>query len=437
MGHGACETFNKQTAIITPSGGVTSDPMIIGEHAWKLLKSFNFDPRELRGIGIQIQKLEKNSAATEVQAQAVLPFKSVAVVQASQRNGTTSSLNARALIEPQILVEPPSQDDVTLNIEPQLDRTLSHPAFDLPSFSQVDMSVFEALPADVRQELEVEYKRRSVTPGPVAGPAFPQGREPVPNFNAGPAKGTDVKRITRQFAPRGRPPLFPPAKGRLFVKQPSRVRFAVRVSDEELRALDIDPGVFALLPNNIQREALATARGARNPGVSINVVRKPLRPPKDRVAAFVYRRPPPLARHAETQVLKRPGEAKGEKLLFTETGDVQQVVEAWVDGFREYPPNQRDVDSFAKFLVRCVDSAQSGDMGVEKAVKVAKWWLILLRRYFGVWEHAANAGEGEQGEDGRITSEMVGKAWWRAFWEVKNKMDIVARKKFGGCLSLR
>ena len=36
--------------------------------------------------------------------------------------------------------------------------------FDLPSFSQVDMSVLEALPRELRGELENEYKRRSASP---------------------------------------------------------------------------------------------------------------------------------------------------------------------------------------------------------------------------------------------------------------------------------
>ena len=59
MGHGICDAHNKQMPLIAPGGRATSDEKVIGEHAWRMLKSFNFDPKELRGISIQIQKLEK------------------------------------------------------------------------------------------------------------------------------------------------------------------------------------------------------------------------------------------------------------------------------------------------------------------------------------------------------------------------------------------
>jgi len=39
--------------------------------------------------------------------------------------------------------------------------------------------------------------------------------------------------------------------------------------------------------------------------------------------------------------------------------------------------------------------------------------------------------------EGDATAEAVGKAWWAAFKRVKEQVDLVARKKFGGCLSLR
>ncbi|KAG2362463.1 hypothetical protein BDR07DRAFT_1451165 [Suillus spraguei] len=61
MGHGICETFSKQTLLSSTNGRATSDPKDIGEHAWSLLGSWGFDPKELRGIGIQIQKLDTPS----------------------------------------------------------------------------------------------------------------------------------------------------------------------------------------------------------------------------------------------------------------------------------------------------------------------------------------------------------------------------------------
>ena len=76
--------------------------------------------------------------------------------------------------------------------------------------------------------------------------------------------------------------------------------------------------------------------------------------------------------------------------------------------------------------------------GIQRAIAVVKWWLVLLRRHFGVWENVPELEGGDAGgRPERVTSEYVGRAWWRAFREVKGKMDAAARKKFGGCLSLK
>ncbi|KAI0355132.1 hypothetical protein OH77DRAFT_1504410 [Trametes cingulata] len=441
LGHGLCEAYNKQTPLIAPGGRATSDDKVIGEHAWRLLKSFNFDPRELRGIGIQIQKLEKASGASDSElGQAVLPFKRVEASEqgrgraAPKENMSDDAGEGRG---PEIAVQPPSQEDDDIQI-------LDHPSgkaqlkaeVDLPSFSQVDMSVFEALPDDVRKELEEEYRRRSATPGPAPKDPSPPPPEPQKKFNIT-VKGNNVKRITRQLAPRNRPLLSPTNK--LFTKRV--YTSSVSVTKSELQRYGIDPDVFAALPPEMQREQLAAHRA---PGVTLYAgERKILKPSSGRgkrsskSPGVVFRPPPaPKAVYLEPPTLKRQGKEKGEKLYFSETDDVQRVVEAWVDGFKEHPPNQRDVDYFAKFLVQCVDGTRSSDTGVERAVAVVKWWLVLLRRHFGAWENALESAHGSE-RPMRMTSELVGLAWWRAFKEVKAKMDEAARKKFGGRLSLK
>jgi DNA repair protein REV1 len=157
-----------------------------------------------------------------------------------------------------------------------------------------------------------------------------------------------------------------------------------------------------------------------------------------RSPSVAYRKkPPPKANHPEPVGLKRPGGQKGARLSFTETEDVQDVIQSWVETYQQHPPYKRDIDFFAKFLVQSADSSRSTDTGMEKSVAVLKWWLMLLRRYWGRWEH-------DVGEDGAntasmesVSGEQVGRAWWNAFRHVKDQVDLVARKKFGGSLSLR
>ncbi|KAF9228819.1 DNA repair protein [Gyrodon lividus] len=403
MGHGVCETFNKQTTLANAQGLATSDGKDIGEHAWRLLKSWEFDPTELRGIGIQIQKLEKSGSGDVGQAK--LSFQS-----ADRKPQSKGHVQLRDDMAPEIVVQPPSSPAEPAPANIAVENRIAHVEF--PSFSQVDQDVLAALPGDIRKELEDEY-RRSRSPmsvEPVATTVEPRRKLLV--------KGTNVKRITQQLAPKHRATLSPKKN------RPS----SVRVSEAELRELDIDPEVFAALPVDMQREQLIVARHKKSGG-AFNERRLVIKD-TTRVARSLYpKKPPPQANHPRPATLKQQGKQKGEKLYFTETDDVQRVIEAWVEGFQEHPPNQKDVDYFSRFLVQSVESS---DTGMEKTIAVMRWWLVLLRRMWGMYEEAQINGATQ-----RVTSEAIGNAWWRAFREVKAKVDAVARKRFGGTIVLK
>lgn len=414
MGHGICETFSKQTLLSSANGRATSDPKDIGDHAWALLDSWGFDPKELRGIGIQVQKLDTLSASDIADpGQVKLPFHARSSKTTIQENTEQDVLPV-----PRIITEPPSQDD-PLQDENEAGPSRPLPTLDLPSFSQVDKDVFNALPDDVKKELEVEYQRRSRSPMPAEQPSH----DVRPTILV---KGVNVKRITQQLAPKNRTSVSP-RKSTLFAKRD--VPSYMRVSNAELRKLDIDPDVFAALPLDLQREQVIMARHARSGNLFQE--RKIIKASSRAPSAPYRKKPPPQAKHPEPPLLKQQGKQPGEKLYFAETGDVQTVIESWVKGFTEYPPKQKDVDYFSKFLVRSVESA---DTGIEKTIGVMKWWLILLRRNWEVYERASGA---EENHDGRSTAESIGKAWWKAFWEVKTKVDTAARRRFGGSLSLK
>ncbi|TCD63972.1 deoxycytidyl transferase [Steccherinum ochraceum] len=418
MGHGLCETFTKQMQLVAPGGRATSEDKIIGEHAWRLLKSLNFDPKELRGIGVQVQKLEK--ASDVAKAKPVTDH---------------SEYAAHPIEPPGINVEPPSSPDRDQISgrqfrEPSKARA-SGSAHDLPSFSQVDMSVYvyESLPEDIRQELEGEYKRRSVTPAfppeiesPSKRVRFASPQKPTnvfPKLKIS-VKGTNVKRITQQLAPRNRASISP-KKSTLFKKR--NVLFKVNISETELKKLNLDPEVFAMLPKDIQREQLAAARFKKSGKIGVTVGSKRKLKPIPRLLPRTRPKyippPPPQANFPERPTLKQQGEKRGEKLYFSEKDDIQDVIGKWVSSFLEHPPNRKDVAFFAKYLLQCSDNSRSPDSGLERAIAVLKWWLVLLRRHFGVWEHANILDTGEMKRDGHWTSEGVGRSWWDAFRDVK------------------
>lgn len=318
-------------------------------------------------------------------------------------------------------------------------------AIDLPSFSQVDMTVFEALPDDIRQELEAEYqRRRSATPKPepVAAAELPRRASSV-HLTRG---GISNSRV-RGAASRSRSGRQPPgnnsrSRGRSAPPPiPAAPAAVVRVKPGELAELGIDEGVFAALPVPIQREQLAAARGAR-----VRPSQQPVRPtsplkPLQRLEGrwaplkgpheYIPPPPPPRAHFAEAErpYLRCGG---GGAAPVVEGADVRKVVRAWVDEFVRYAPHAEDVSLVGGYLVRCVET----DVGAERAVGVMRWWAALLRRRWAVWEHADERDEEpEPGED--VRAEAVGMAWWRAYRQVANGMNEVVRKRFGGSLKFR
>ena len=458
MGHGQCITYNKQSPLADSDGHATSDPRLIGQVSWHLLRVLNIAPHELRGISIQIQKLDAPNRCAPTPGQARLQFRS----KPNSTSAGTSMGHAPNALES-------SSELVTAQPEPKAPPK----GIDLPSFSQVDMTVFDALPDDIRQELEVEYQRRRSAPPkpePVAVADLPRRASSVHPTRGGISnsriRGTASRGGRRDSStfggrqPAGNNSRRSRGPGR-FAPQPIAPAPAavvrVKVKPGELTELGIDEDVFASLPVSIQREQLAAARGAR-----VRPSQQPVRPtsplkPLQRLEGrwaplkgpheYIPPPPPPRARFAETEKpslrcgaaenknkknKKGGGGGGGAQPVVVEGADVRKVVRAWVDEFVRHAPHAEDVALVGGYLVRCVET----DVGAERAVGVMRWWAALLRRRWAVWEHADERDEEpEPGED--VRSEMVGMAWWRAYRQVGNDMNEVVRKRFGGSLKFR
>src|SRR6266576_1634169 len=248
MGHGQCITYNKQSALADSDGCATSDPRLIEKVSWHILRVLNIAPHELRGISIQIQKLDAPTGCAPTPGQARLPFRC-----------KPNSTSAGTSMGPAPNARAPPSELVTAQPEPKAPAK----GTDLPSLSQVDMAVFEALPDDIRQELEAEYQRRRSAPPkpePVAVAELPRHASSVH-----PTRGGISNSRVRGPASRGRSGRQPPgnnsrSRGR-FTPQPIAPAPAVvvRVKADELAKLGIDEAVFAALPVPIQRDHLASA----------------------------------------------------------------------------------------------------------------------------------------------------------------------------------
>jgi DNA repair protein REV1 len=353
---------------------------------------------------------------------------------------------------PEIFIQPPSSQGV--GDDPDVSMVNNEPTkasvttpVDLPAFSQVDMSVFNALPVDVRQELENEYQRRSASPSKASPAPVYRSPAPVPPpvrrsapapFAQRPQRvafnPTNLRRIAGQLAPRNRPTVSPHKSWLL--NKPKRRAGEAKVSEAALREYGFDPEVFSALPPNVQHEQLAMVRiiKARGAIPSPPSQRKVLKPRKRKPIPphLLWRAPAPKARWVHPPILRQQGKTKKEKLSFTETDDILGVLEKWVNTYRRWAPKQEDVDFLTKYLLEAVDGRKYTDVSVMRAVAIMKWWMVLLRRYWGGSELIEEEDMIDPSE-----TDPVGEAWWKTFRSVKEKMDVVARKKFGGQLSLK
>ncbi|BGP47780.1 deoxycytidyl transferase [Rhodotorula kratochvilovae] len=78
LGHGWCTTENKVSTLAGRNGGAEDIGDVVGETAWKLMRSLQAPPHELRGIGIQLSKLEKDGVPVDLvmeKGQSRLSFK--------------------------------------------------------------------------------------------------------------------------------------------------------------------------------------------------------------------------------------------------------------------------------------------------------------------------------------------------------------------------
>ncbi|KAJ7272856.1 hypothetical protein C8J57DRAFT_1225190 [Mycena rebaudengoi] len=408
----------------------------------RILKSFNFDPKELCGIGIQIQKLEAVDAKASITLQTCrntytrfslkklfIEPKKYDFSYLASFDGVSQYFDGINRPPPRLIVLPPPPIHVAPTHDEQRAESSNNQV--LPAIEDVDSSVLDSLPLEIRQELAEAWGRRSESPFPLrpaaAPPVVPIGHGPPGARSAGhsvfpqrkSAQPTGLQQIAPRLAPRSG------GRGKTLDKNslhpnrpPNRL---LRPTDADLRDLDIDPEVFAALPRNVKSEQLTAARMIQNGGIPVvsgerldlRVPRKYLPPPD------LFRQPPPQAKYPDPPQLRQQGKEKGEKLFFSETDDVQSVIETWVNSFKCFPPNAKDVEFFAKFLLQSVDSARSTDTGVERAVFIVKWWLVLLRRYWGPYEHFEDMG-------GEAEDAAVADAWWTAFRDVKERLDIVA-----------
>ncbi|KAL5117415.1 deoxycytidyl transferase [Pleosporales sp. CAS-2024a] len=175
LGHGKCDTHNKSIVL----GIATNSKEVLTKEALSMLRGFGFTPGELRGIGIQMTKLEPMKSATD------------GSLEGSQRRlqfkvGNTEPVSAGK--RPQLAEEDPILDEPETPHKRKIstgagDEHVAFGAQELNNLtpsrrplnimgtqfimpSQVDPKVLAELPEDIRSKL-LRHKRQS-SPSPAA-----------------------------------------------------------------------------------------------------------------------------------------------------------------------------------------------------------------------------------------------------------------------------
>lgn len=127
MGHGACDYCTRSAPLTVAS----DDPDVISKNVINIYNQLNIQPSELRGIGIQITKLEENN---------------------KKNLGTIQNFLKPKQVQKKIEKQTEASPSKTKPVETRPVEKLQ-----LPSASQIDPNVLNSLPDDLRLEILNEY----------------------------------------------------------------------------------------------------------------------------------------------------------------------------------------------------------------------------------------------------------------------------------------
>jgi DNA repair protein REV1 len=424
LGHGKCDTFNKSVAL----GVATNASDVVAKEAISMLRSFNFSPGDLRGLGVQMTKLEPIKTGSSA-------------LQSSQRqlnfNVSPPRQNVIPSIDPDELESPHKDESVRIQADPLLsDSAHKHlnisgsqfimptqadpkviaelpvdirsrlvtqarprqnvrsgspcpppregrqPAqADLPPQSELDPDTLAALPEDVRKEV-LEYYNQSApvaAPTPPPEPPLPESRPPVP----GPLK------LQRPVSPpkkrRGRPPKSVTLANNAKSKTLNQSGFgvvrprpaAVFTTAEEALSRQPSPNIedsaevsaefLAALPEDIRQEVLEQQKRIQSRSRAMASAQRPSSRSQEAPS-------PAPAAERRLALPPLPNRPVFTSQRLSQLPDLRDAVGSWHEAFAAGSPYDEDVISLCTYL----KSVALKEKDVDKAVSVVRWliWLV-------------------------------------------------------------
>ncbi|KAL4787289.1 hypothetical protein BJX76DRAFT_354237 [Aspergillus varians] len=408
LGHGKCDVFNKSVVL----GVATNATDVLGKEAVAMLRTLGVSPGDLRGLGVQMTKLESLKSTSERPdgSQQQLAFKT-----------SPARKRAQPVDDPDLLDSPRKGESESVRHGPPLNDTTQRPLnisgtqFIMPS--QPDPAVVAELPSDIRSKLVAQGKPRSesrtgspFTPGslPQSAPTLPPQSQLDPETLAAlpedvlaevlgyynQPSGSDSRPTSASAAVpppskpsfkirkpttlpkkrRGRPPLKPPpvsslTQSKFVFPKPERASDSTASPEPEPHPT-ISADFLAALPEDIRREVLEEQKRSRSlyqRTTSTTTTATTQHRPTSSTG-----QPQPQEKHIRLPPL--PPRPTFTSKHLSNPSDLRDEATTWHATFAEEGPFQEDVTALAEYLKRVVIDERD----VDKAVSLVKWlmWLV-------------------------------------------------------------
>ncbi|KAL8971870.1 MAG: hypothetical protein Q9183_000841 [Haloplaca sp. 2 TL-2023] len=427
LGHGKCDTFNKSL----PLRVATNDKDTIAREAVSIMRGWGFSPGELRGIGIQMTKLEPMKGSLESPAassQKLLQFKTFSPKTKSslQRTSTeefespprpktvtphpaaayTAEMSPSgksgksrtpvntsgtqfvlpSQIDPAVLAELPP--DIRSKVQSRKPKTQaptadesednsrqsspSLPPDALPSHSQLDQETLDALPDDVRAEILNFYQ---------PSPRKPNAQTRLPQS---PHKDRLVKLSRKNTTPtKKRPGLLFRGKGigkantaslstltqsNFVANQPTETASGDG-GEKETTDDEVSAEFLAALPEDIRQEVLDQRRRDRlKKRAGLDLAAN-----HSKKKAIRKDKQPPAGQR-RLQLPERAPKPTFTAQKLSTLPELREVMSSWVKEFQDEAPFAEDVDALVTYLRKVIIE----ECNMSKAIAIVKWvkWLV-------------------------------------------------------------
>lgn len=493
LGHGKCDTFNKSVQL----GVATNDKDVLAKEALSILRAYGFSPGELRGLGVQMQKLEpikttalgglassqrrldffktaqakatanvSNDGTAELSvlhgdatkpaqpsdqqppdnSQRHLHFKSapsaktadaelidsiedgpetprkVKSVEAGLPTGIGQDVNNTpskkplnvlgtqfilpTQVDPEVLAELPP--DIRARLAKHIKSTttpigpsrapssphsmpMSYTA--LPAHSQLDQSMLDALPAEIRAEIVAHYQTsptKSLRGAQAVLPQSPRKTRTVnmpkkPTATRGRPKGGGNAFLSRLKSARTNKDTPTLTQSNFVATTFNRAGSHDPTTDSDGNAdtanaaptMDISEDFLAALPEDIRKEVLAQHRAEqlkRTGGLEVVRRRNALRARQEQKRLADANAGEHRKGERVLVLPPRPARPSFTTRKLTRLPELREAVSEWYEAFKEEGPYREDVVALGKYLKSVV--GEEGDMA--KAVAVVRWmeWVF-------------------------------------------------------------